>query len=91
MSGNVVTDGLLKFETDPDFTKSAKAIRQYYSAGDCSDDDLISFAKTRGTDVRSYVVEGELDYFYSLMMPILEDYRIEELFSILKEGVNEIA
>jgi len=89
--GNLVKDGLLKFETDPDFSKSAKAIRQYYSTGDCSDDDLVSFAKTRGTEVRSHVVEEELDYFYSLMMPILEDYRIEELFSILKEGVNEVA
>ena len=87
--GDLVKNNQLIFETDESFEKSASSIRGYYHGQTCKFEDLVRLSKTRGTDVRLSVENDDLETFYGYMLPIISNYQIEELFNILKEGVNE--
>lgn len=89
--GSLVQENRLSFETDSTFEKSASATRGYYHGQAWKFNDLVRIAKTRGTDVRNYVVNNDLESFSDLMIPLLNTKQIEEIFNLLKEGVNENA
>lgn len=89
--GSLVQENRLSFETDSTFEKSASAIRRYYHGQSWKFDDLVRLAKSRGTDVRSYVVEDDYESFSDLMIPLFDTNQTKEIFDLLKEGVNEDA
>lgn len=89
--GSLVKENRLSFETDPTFEKSASSIRGYYDGQAWKFEDLIRTSKSRGTDVRNYVVNNDFESFSDLMIPILNKNQIKEIFNLLKEGVNENA
>ena len=91
--GGLVKNNKLFFETDLHFNKSAVALQQWYQEDSLftPQDTAIKLAQTRGTDVRLSVVKNDFLTFKDMIPSIFNSQQKENLFNILKGGVNENA